>query len=51
MGRTSAADIGDSSNRVCSNCGYIVKLKDVFYVESHDVWHCICYRCGEEWVQ
>lgn len=51
MGQQSVADPEDSDNpRFCSNCSYQVKLKDAIYVEQFDVWHYICYRCGEEWV-
>lgn len=46
----------------CDHCGYKLQSRDCWPIvagelgildESADnlVWHCICYECGEEWVE
>ena len=39
----------DSTARKCM-CGYIVRVKDLFWVQEYGVWHAICHRCGDEFV-
>ncbi len=46
----------------CDHCGYTLQSRDCWPIvagelgvlsEDNDniVWHCICYQCGEEWVE
>jgi len=47
----------------CDHCGYRLQSKDCFEIDVGDseaepfkeghgtVIHCICYQCGEEWVE
>lgn len=47
-----------ADDRLCAECGYIAKQEDCFPVIAGDLgsepvidfYHCICYKCGAEWV-
>ena len=47
--------------RTCDNCGYTLQARDCKTIivgelpghpsEGDQVVHCICYQCGQEWVE
>lgn len=47
-----------ADDRLCAECGHIAKQEDCFPVIAGDLgskpvidfYHCICYKCGAEWV-
>ena len=53
--------VAECVDRKCSHCGYTLQSRDckriivgnltASPVDDRHVIHCICYQCGEEWVE
>jgi len=42
--------MGEASVAACHKCGWHLRKSDCATIED-GITHCICYNCGQEWVE